>query len=271
MSRDSGQFVVQSRPTLTAVAIAVVGTVASVGAFPSATSAATGRPAKSAPLSVRPAVLSVVGTVDVARAGVPYLARVPSLAGSGTWRAMSGSLPPGLSFDPLRAIMAGVPSRPGSFTVVFEHDKVGTVGSPASVLVRVTVQPAAVPAATGPETSAATGAIAGNVSSPAGAVVHGCVEAVSATGVARDVLTSTSGSYAISGLAPGRWEVSFSGCGQDYLSQWWPAQPSQVTAQAVVVTAGAVRGGVSAVLSEGGEISGVVTAAGSTGGLKGEC
>jgi hypothetical protein len=77
--------------------------------------------------------------------------------------------------------------------------------------------------------------------------------------------TQSNGTYTISGLAPGGYDVEFApnGCGSgDWISQWWNDQASENNATAVTVTVGNDTGAVNAALQPGGSISGTVTAAG---------
>jgi hypothetical protein len=203
-----------------------------------------------------------------ARAGAPYLTYVTGAQSRpGYWSALAGTLPPGLVFNGHTGAVSGLPVEAGSWAGVLEHK-----GSPlATMFVRITVVPHATAPTAAARTTATTGAIAGIVSSPAGAIVHACVEAVNAAGVVHTGSTTASGAYAISGLTGGKWEVDFSGCGQDYISQWWSDSTTMTTARAVSVTDGKVAGGVDAVLSPGGEIGGIATAAGSTDGLGSVC
>jgi hypothetical protein len=74
-------------------------------------------------------------------------------------------------------------------------------------------------------------------------------------------LTSISGAYTISGLAPGSYKVEFWPHleGLNYITQFYNGKSSFATAEAVLVTAGTTVSGVNAQLQEGGRITGTVT------------
>ena len=85
---------------------------------------------------------------------------------------------------------------------------------------------------------------------------------------------ATDGTYTISGLPGGTYDVAFgSGCGSgaDWVSQWWNNQPTENTATSVTVTVGGDTGGIDAAMVAGGSISGTVTAAAGGGPLGGVC
>lgn len=215
-----------------------------------------------------PALMTTSVTMPAALVGTPYMSAVAGTRNhAGSWRSVPGTMPAGLNFDSHSGVISGLPLRAGSWVAVLQR----TGAQRETMFVRLSALSRAV-ATTGTATTTATsGAISGTVSSATGAVVHGCVLAVDANGRSKTASTTVSGAYAISGLSPGVWEVEFTGCGENYLSQWWPAQPSQVTAHPINVVAGHVHPGVDAVLSAGGEISGAVTAAGSSTGLGSVC
>jgi hypothetical protein len=74
------------------------------------------------------------------------------------------------------------------------------------------------------------------------------------------IVFSQNGRFQFTGLEPGQYYVSF-GCGNDsgrYAGQWFPGVLSNATARLVSVAAGQTSG-ISAVLRQGGTISGVVT------------
>jgi hypothetical protein len=143
---------------------------------------------------------------------------------------------------------------------------------PDVLLVRMTVVGTATPAARVAVTTATTGAITGTVTSTSGAIAGACVTALWSNGGGKRTTTTSTGAYSLSGLPPGLWEVYFSGCGtKNFASQWWDGQPTQVTSRAVTVTAGRTTSGISARLAGAGEITGTVTAAGSSTGIAGVC
>jgi len=73
------------------------------------------------------------------------------------------------------------------------------------------------------------------------------------------------GSYTIAGLASGSYAVSFysESAGSDYLYQYFAAKKQESEATPVAVSSPSATGGVNAELQKGGQISGLVTAAGS--------
>src|SRR5262249_21943939 len=76
--------------------------------------------------------------------------------------------------------------------------------------------------------------------------------------------TKPDGTYKVSGLAAGQYQVNFSdpncffSSGNDLAPQWFNNQQTQATADHVTVTAGATTGGISATLLANGSISGLV-------------
>jgi hypothetical protein len=74
--------------------------------------------------------------------------------------------------------------------------------------------------------------------------------------------TSSNGTYRIPDLAAGRYAVQFSECGApDYADRWFGGSPATPIGDLVDVSAGATVGGVSAVVSPGGGITGNVRSA----------
>jgi 5-hydroxyisourate hydrolase-like protein (transthyretin family) len=69
--------------------------------------------------------------------------------------------------------------------------------------------------------------------------------------------TDSNGSYSVS-LQPGTYLISFQGCGQNYVTQFYPAQPSYQTAGQVTIVAGQTTGGIDARMALGGTITGKV-------------
>jgi hypothetical protein len=133
--------------------------------------------------------------------------------------------------------------------------------------------PALVAIATGAVTSGidATlplgGGISGMVRTAAGAPVKdACVFAIGTKG--KDIAvgdsegfatTGKSGRYAMTGLAPGRYQVEFSSCSsQQYAPQWYRGQVSESRATLVRVAGGATTAGIDATVKAGGSISGIV-------------
>ncbi len=89
--------------------------------------------------------------------------------------------------------------------------------------------------------------------------------AAGATGTMNAPMTNSGGSYRITGLAAGSYDVEFYPCGSDarYAAQWYRGRAAQASATPVLVRAGAATTGVDARLAVGGTVSGrVVNAAG---------
>jgi hypothetical protein len=87
---------------------------------------------------------------------------------------------------------------------------------------------------------------------------------VAATGQPSYAVTGRGGTYAIRGLAPGRYQVYFDPVGCIYgalpfAPQWYSGQPSRSTATPVTVTAGSKTVGINARLARDGTIAGTVT------------
>jgi hypothetical protein len=213
--------------------------------------------------------------LPAAVAGRPYFATVPAARSRvGGWRLDSGALPAGLGFASAGSV-SGLPRSAGSSVFVLSRAVKGST-DPEIRLVRLQVVPAAAPVHTRAEVTATSGAISGTVTSASGPIAGACVEAQNAAGAAARASTTPTGTYAISGLAPGIWEVEFSGCGnQNYVSQWYNArlgpQGTQTTAGGVAVSAGKTSAGVWAKLVAGGQIVGAATAAESGKGLGSVC
>jgi hypothetical protein len=125
------------------------------------------------------------------------------------------------------------------------------------------------------------GSISGTVTAAGGGAVAGaCVVAVLPDGMWLDnqAVTDLSGSYTISGLPAGDFNVYFDTAGNcwggtalNYVDQWYQNQPTQATADTVAVIAGQTSDSINAVLQPGGSISGTVTAAGGGPALSGIC
>ena len=71
--------------------------------------------------------------------------------------------------------------------------------------------------------------------------------------------TAANGTYTLSGLAPGSYDVSFADYAQSHLVQWYPQQPSQGSATPVTVSSGGTTSGINGDLIAGGGISGTIT------------
>lgn len=256
--------------------VLLVGTSPSAAAVRSGARAfATANRATTSPHSssstTRPTMPRVVN-LPLAVVGKPYFATLPvSRSGGAAWKWEAGMLPAGLRLATSQRSVVGVPSLPGTWTVAFSRHTAGA-RTPQSVLVRVTVLGAAERAARTARPTATTGAISGTVTSASGPITGACVTAAWSGGGGKRTITTATGAYSLSGLAPGVWEVSFSGCGtQDFVTQWWKSQPTVATAHAVIVAAGKTTTGISAKLADGGQISGTVTAAESGHGLGSAC
>lgn len=208
---------------------------------------------------------AVVVDLPPALVGAPYMASLPRERGSTVVQPQT--LPEGLRFNARLGVVFGRPVRAGESAIAFLR-RVNGAAEP--LLARITVLHPSESGAS-PSATSHTGAISGTVTAHGMAVARACVFAVSSYLPTRTARTSSSGAYEISGLAPGTWEVYFTGCGQNYLPQWWPAQDSQVTALPVVVHANVVHGAVSADLAPGGEIAGVVSSQQTSKGAAGVC
>ena len=108
-----------------------------------------------------------------------------------------------------------------------------------------------------------TGSISGTVTAAAGGgdVSGICVDALTSDGtltLVGSATTAADGTYAISGLSAGNYDVEFSvaGCGTtgSYLTQWYNNATTSSTAHVVPVTAGATTASINAAL-----ISGAIT------------
>jgi hypothetical protein len=120
--------------------------------------------------------------------------------------------------------------------------------------------------------AATTGSISGTVTAASGgAALKGIEVCAYEVGGEEEacILTSPSGEYTISGLAPGSYKVEFwpHGEGLNLITQYYNDQPTFAAAEEVTVTAGATHAEVNAQLHEGGRIAGTVTDASSHAGL----
>jgi protocatechuate 3,4-dioxygenase beta subunit len=111
---------------------------------------------------------------------------------------------------------------------------------------------------------ATTGWISGSVTAAGAGPLGGiCVNAngIDSTVGSGSAITAADGTYTIKGLAPGSYDVEFypSGCGNDYVTQFWNNQPGPGSANAVLVTVGSTVPGINAAMVGTGAISGIVT------------
>jgi hypothetical protein len=115
---------------------------------------------------------------------------------------------------------------------------------------------------------AAGGQISGRVTDAASSLGVGSVD-VDVYDAGQNFVTSTQtgadGTYTVSGLVTGTYEVGFVPTSGNYLSQFFDGETSLAAADAVPVTAGATTLGINAALAPGGQISGTVTDASSQG------
>jgi hypothetical protein len=109
-----------------------------------------------------------------------------------------------------------------------------------------------------------TGAISGTVTAASGGAalkgIEVCAYEVVGEGEAC-ILTSPSGEYTLSGLAPGSYKVEFwpHREGLNLITQFYNDQPTFAAAEEVTVTAGATHAAVNAQLQKGGSIAGTLT------------
>jgi hypothetical protein len=111
---------------------------------------------------------------------------------------------------------------------------------------------------------ATTGWISGSVTAAGAGPLGGiCVNAngIDSTVGSGSATTAADGTYTIKGLAPGSYDVVFypSGCGNDYVTQFWNNQPGPGSADAVLVTVGSTVTDINAAMVGTGAISGIVT------------
>jgi Carboxypeptidase regulatory-like domain len=117
-----------------------------------------------------------------------------------------------------------------------------------------------------PRAGMVTGTVNGG--DPALPVPGICAEAIPATGLGLSGIarTGTAGHYQITGLAPGQYQIQFTGnClvgVGGFAPQWFNGQPAKATASLVRVAAGAVAAGVGATLAADGGIAGTVKVSG---------
>jgi Carboxypeptidase regulatory-like domain len=111
------------------------------------------------------------------------------------------------------------------------------------------------------------GAISGDVRTTAGRQVPNTCQTVTSlrTGlpVAALIFSGPGGQYRVTGAAPGRYRVEFTGCGENFTTQWFRGRSSPARATAVRVTAGRTTGAVDGAVRQGGQITGRLTSAAS--------
>jgi hypothetical protein len=154
------------------------------------------------------------------------------------------------------------------------YDNETTAAAANSVSVTATMTTSSINAAL-----AAGGTIAGTVTAATGgADLTGiCVSAFTSNGAlspAGNTITAADGTYSITGLSTGSYDIEFStGCGStgNYLTQWYNNEPSPTSANAVPVTAGTTSPTIDASLVTGGTIAGTVTAKSGGADLGGIC
>jgi hypothetical protein len=107
------------------------------------------------------------------------------------------------------------------------------------------------------------GGISGTVTETNGTpLVDVCVTAINSVAGSVSIFTELGlgpgGSYGFSSISPGRYEVSFAGCGANVAPQFWNDQSSYKGATILQVAAGPSLTGIDAAMAPGGSISGVV-------------
>ena len=148
------------------------------------------------------------------------------------------------------------PSGCGNDYVTQFWNKQAGPGSATPVLVTV--------GSTFPDINAAmvgTGAIFGTVTDLNGTGLPDICVTATRTGISRRTFSATGGTYTITGVIPGSYDVEFStGCGNpgDYANQWWDEEPEPDLAVPVPVAAESTVQGINAVMGPAGEISGTV-------------
>jgi hypothetical protein len=231
------------------------------------------QPVASAPLThPRPGAAAVQDLLLAsAIVGRPYFDALPqSELSAGSWRVLAGTLPAGLSFDAASRAVVGLPTTAGTSRLVLVSGQAARTRRIRILQVSVGTAPVVSIAATR-SIRPHTGTITGSVTAGTQPLLNACVTAISAAGATKTVLTSLTGTYSLTGLKPGAWELLFEGCANDDTGQWWKGQSTQTTAHAVTVTAGTVKSGVSVELHPGGGFSGTVTVAGTATGAAGVC
>jgi len=169
-----------------------------------------------------------------------------AVTGRGGTYAIHG-LAPGryqVYFDPIGCIYGAMPFAPQWYSGQASRS------TATPVTVRAGAKTAGIDAAL-----ARDGTITGTVTGPASAPLTGiCMQATPTGALARAgspvYAVSQSGRYALTGLPPGQYLVSFtSGCGASgYAAQWWQNASSRVTATAVTVSPGLVTDGINAAM-----------------------
>jgi len=203
-------------------------------------------------------------TLPPAEVGRPYFAAVPALgARAAGWRISAGSLPAGLSFDARTGWITGLPARAADVRLTLMSPRRAHQRSEIRILQLAVTANATSRFGSARPRASTTGTIEGTVTSGGHPLEHACAVAQSASGAVKSVLTSATGVYSLSGLAPGRWEVLFEGCANNVIGQWWPDQNRQTTARAITVRPGVITLLLPVALLPGGAITGTVTVAGS--------
>jgi hypothetical protein len=119
------------------------------------------------------------------------------------------------------------------------------------------------------------GAISGTIMSASGRKINGCVLVANVNRNVQLPVTEAfnlgGGRYQLTGLPPGAYHVTFPSACSGYATQWYSRKPSPAGAARVIVRAGHTTSGISAALTAGGSISGVVTSAATHAGLGNIC
>ncbi|WP_460455335.1 beta strand repeat-containing protein [Arthrobacter bambusae] len=105
--------------------------------------------------------------------------------------------------------------------------------------------------------------ISGTITAPAGVnltSVYAYVTPVGSTSSTASAPVGADGTYKITGLPAGNYNVQFSGYNSGALGQWYQNATTQATATAVTVTTGQDVTGINATLVKGATISGTITA-----------
>ena len=116
---------------------------------------------------------------------------------------------------------------------------------------------------------ASAGSIAGTVTAGGSPVSGGYVTAYLDGEWSGFASTDTDGTYALTGLVPGSYQVRFEDADGDFLTEFWNDKPTLDTADLVVVSAGTRVDAIDADLGTPATITGTVTSAEGGGGLEG--
>ena len=145
----------------------------------------------------------------------------------------------------------------------YKAESSSVFANPVSVVVGQTTSPVDATLTLG-------GSITGHVTTAGGKSPGGfCVLAsgVSVGSTSGAATTAKNGTYRVTGLATGKYEVAFfPGCGNsgNYVTQWYNNKPFATGSTLVSVTDGHTRSGIGAKMQVGGTITGLVTDSGST-------